>query len=207
MSLFSSLAGIVAAPFTGGASLIATGLDIAGSLIGQNAANEAASDNREFQANMSNTAYQRAVADLRAAGLNPALAYSQGGASTPSGSVADTSSMRSLASAGSNAISNAASLASIQNTAADTENKKFMSEKIIADTANTQANTAKARAETAATVAGLPKKQLGGQLYGAVKSAADRVADNPPTWGKSSNIFNSPAGSWVARKLGFGHQQ
>lgn len=44
--------------------------------------------NRDFQERLSNSAYQRAVVDLQKAGLNPALAYSQGGAYTPSGSSA-----------------------------------------------------------------------------------------------------------------------
>ena len=44
--------------------------------------------NRDYQTQMANTAYQRAVQDLKRAGLNPILAYSQGGAAAPSGSAA-----------------------------------------------------------------------------------------------------------------------
>lgn len=79
---------------------LAAALSMGGSLIGglignqgikkQNAANaKQAKLNRDFQERMSSTSHQRAVTDLRAAGLNPILSATKGGASTPSGAQAN----------------------------------------------------------------------------------------------------------------------
>lgn len=69
-------------------ALIAGGASLLGSLGNQNFAREQVQQQEQFQERMSDTAYSRAVADMKRAGLNPALMYgSAGPMSSPGGAM------------------------------------------------------------------------------------------------------------------------
>lgn len=106
-----------------------------------------------FQTNMANTAYQRAVSDMKAAGLNPMLAYTQGGAHSPSGSAPGGTSASGAQAQG--YAASAVQPAPMQNSAG----AGVAAAQQAAQMDRTQAETDNIKAETELKKQDLPKKK------------------------------------------------
>lgn len=100
----------------------------------------------DFQERMRATQYQTAVEDMKQAGLNPMLAYTQGGAGTPSGAMGQVS----VAKMGNTLGSALAGYQTMQANQAEVDLKK-------ATTIGTDAQTLKTEADTIQTAANIGK--------------------------------------------------
>lgn len=107
-----------------------------------------AQKNRDFQMETRATQYQAAVGDMRKAGLNPMLAYQQGGAGTPSGATASAGPMQRMENPSQSAANSALAAATIKQIQAQTDKTEAETAVVKEQLPMTIASTGKIKQET-----------------------------------------------------------
>jgi hypothetical protein len=192
-------------------SLLGGGL----SYLGQNSANQAnaqqaaqqmafqeasTKEQMDFQERMSNTAYQRGIADLKAAGVNPMLAYAHAGASSPTGSSSSGASAQmqnALGSGVQSGFKGAMTAATIDQMEQQNRNLRATNEQIHAQTdaldtqsALNKVNALKSVAETNLTTQSAANAAVNNKLLqSAVPKAANEAAAQSSWWMKNVSPY------------------
>ena len=164
-------------------------LGLGGGILQNASAREAAQDQMQFQKTMFQHRYQWTMRDMKKAGLNPILAYKQGGGGTPGGSSYTPANVGAAATQGAAAASSSAvalrrNMEEVKNIAADTALKADLSNAAIAD----------ANAKNAAAIEAGARTQVVRESLHSAKAAAQKARED-------EEFFKSDWGQ-VVRRIG-----